>query len=93
MNKGGLHNLDPSKFKFGGMGKKMFRNMMKKKGVSSLEELRQMCIDLDVHFLACGMSMDVMEIKREDLIDEVEEIVGVARAIKDANESSIQMFI
>jgi len=93
MNRGGLGRLNPSKFSFGGMGKKIFRNMMAKKGVSSLEELLQTCIDLDVHLLACKMSMDVMEITREDLIDEVEDVVGVAKAIKEANESSIQYFI
>lgn len=93
MNRGGLERLNPSKFSFGGMGRKMFRKMMAKKGVSSLEELRQTCIDLDVHLLACKMSMDVMEITREDLIDEVEDVVGVAKAIKEASESSIQYFI
>lgn len=93
MNRGGLGRLNPSKFSFGGMGRKMFRKMMANKGVSSLEELLQACIDLDVHFLACKMSMDVMEITREDLIDEVEDVVGVARAIKDASEASIQYFI
>jgi peroxiredoxin family protein len=93
LNRGGLNRLNPSKFSFGGMGRKMFRNMMAKKNVSSLEELRQTCIDLDVHMLACGMSMDVMEITKEDLIDEVEDVVGAARAIKDAAEASIQYFI
>ena len=93
MNRGGLDRLNPSKFSFGGIGKKIFRKMMKDKNVASLEDLRQACIDMDVHFLACGMSMDVMEITREDLIDEVEDVVGVAKAIKDASESSIQYFI
>ena len=93
MNRGGLERLNPSQFSFGGMGRKMFGKMMSKKGVASLGELRQACIDLDVHFLACKMSMDVMEITREDLIDEVEDVVGVAKAIKDASESSINYFI
>lgn len=93
LNRGGLERLGPSKFNFGGMGRGMFKKMMAAKGVASLEELRQACIDLGVHFLACKMSMDVMEIIREDLIPEVEEVVGVARAIKDANESSINYFI
>ncbi len=93
MNRGGLDRLNPSKFSFGGMGRKMFKKMMSKKGVASLEELRQTCIDLDVQLLACGMSMDVMEITREDLIDEVADVVGVARAIKDASEASVQYFI
>jgi peroxiredoxin family protein len=71
----------------------MFKKMMNDKGVASLDELREMAVDLGVHLLACKMSMDVMEIGREDLIDEVEDVVGVARMIKDAAESKTQMFI
>jgi peroxiredoxin family protein len=93
MNRGGLKRLGPSKFNFGGMGRWMFKKMMNDKGVASLDELREMAVDLGVHLLACKMSMDVREIGREDLIDEVEDVVGVARMIKDAAESKTQMFI
>ena len=93
MNRGGLGRLGPSKFNFGGAGRWMFKKMMADKGVTHLEELRQTMIDLDVHFLACKMSMDVMEISREDLIDEVEDVVGVAKMVKEAAGSAIQLFI
>jgi len=93
LNRGGLGRLGPSKFNFGGAGRLMFRKMMDDKGVTSLEDLRQTMIDLDVHLLACKMSMDVMEISREDLIDEVEDVVGVAKMIKEASGSAIQLFI
>ena len=93
MNRGGINVIGPSRFNFGGIGRWMFKKMMRDKGVASLEELRQMAIDLDVHLLGCGMSMDVMEISREDLIDEVEDIVGVGTMIKAASESKIQLFI
>lgn len=93
MNRGGLDRLGPSKFNMGGIGRKMFKKMMDAKNVAPLSELRQACIDLGVHFLACKMSMDVMEIKREDLIDEVENVVGAATAVKKASVSSIQYFI
>jgi peroxiredoxin family protein len=93
MNRGGLHRLGPSKFNFGGMGRWMFKKMMAAKRVAPLEELRQACIDLGVHFLACKTSMDVMEVRREDLIDEVEAVVGAAKVIKDASESAINYFI
>jgi peroxiredoxin family protein len=43
--------------------------------------------------MACKMSMDVMEITRQDLIDEVEGVVGVAKMVKEASESKIQLFI
>lgn len=93
LNRGGLQRLNPSKFSFGGMGRWMFKKMMASKGVTSLQELRQACIDLGVHFLACKMSMDVMEIRREDLIPEVEDVVGAATATKNAAASSVQYFI
>jgi peroxiredoxin family protein len=93
LNRGGIGRLPPSKFNFGGMGRWMFKKMMSDKGVASLEELRELSIDLGVHILACTTSMDVMEIDREDLIDEVEDVAGVAKMIKEAAESKIQLFI
>ena len=93
MNRGGLDVIGPSKFNFGGIGRWMFKKMMINKNVALLPELRQTCLDLGVHFLACKTSMDVMEIKREDLIDEVEDVVGAAKFIKDASKSQIQLFI
>jgi peroxiredoxin family protein len=93
MNRGGIEQLDPCRFSFGGIGRRIFRKMMRDKNVASLPELRQTAIDLGVRFYACKTSMEVMEIKREDLIDEVEAIAGVATMIKDAAESKIQMFV
>ncbi len=93
LNRGGLGRLNPSKFSFGGMGRWMFKKMMTAKKVAGLDELRQACIDLGVHFLACKTSMDVMEIRREDLIPEVEDVVGAATAIKNSAASSVQYFI
>ena len=90
MNRGGINRLGPSKFNMGGLGRWMFKKMMAAKGVTPLEELRQTALDLGVHLLACSMSMGVMEIAREDLIDEVEELVGVATFIKRAAGASIQ---
>jgi peroxiredoxin family protein len=93
MNRGGINRLNPSRFSFGGIGRVLFSKMMRDKNVASLEELRQTAIDLDVHLLACKMSMDVLEITRDDLIPEVEDIVGVATFVKEAAKSKIQLFI
>jgi peroxiredoxin family protein len=93
MNRGGIDRLGPSKLNFGGMGRWMFKKMMKDQNVTSLPELRQMAIDLDVKFLACLMSMDVMEISKDDLIDEVEDVVGAATFILEAQGSDINLFI
>ena len=93
MNRGGINRLNPSRFSFGGIGRVLFSKMMRDKNVASLEELRQTALDLDVHLLACKMSMDVLEITRDDLIPEVEDIVGVATFVKEAAKSKIQLFI
>jgi peroxiredoxin family protein len=93
MNRGGINRIGPSKFNFGGMGRWMFKKMMADKGVTPLDELLATAVDLGVHLLACNMSMGVMEIDREDLIDEVEDVVGVAKFVKEAANSSMQLFI
>lgn len=93
MNRGGIDRLNPSRFSFGGVGRALFGKMMNDKNVASLEELRQMLIDLDVHMIACKMSMDVLEITRDDLIPEVESVAGVAAFVKEAAGSQIQLFI
>lgn len=93
MNRGGIDRLNPSRFSFGGVGRALFGKMMNDKNVASLEELRQMLIDLDVHMIACKMSMDVLEITRDDLIPEVEGVAGVAAFVKEAAGSQIQLFI
>jgi peroxiredoxin family protein len=93
MNRGGIDRIGPSRLNFGGMGRWMFKKMMKQKNAASLSELRQMLIDLDVKLLACQMSMDVMEITAEDLIDEAVAGIGAATYVAEAQESDITLFI
>jgi peroxiredoxin family protein len=93
MNRGGINRLNPSRYSFGGIGRILFKKMMRDKKVASLEELRQTAIDLGVHLVACKMSMDVLEITREDLIPEVESLAGAATMVKEAAGSQIQLFI
>jgi peroxiredoxin family protein len=90
---GHVDSVGPSRLNFGGLGRWMFKRMMKGKGVASLREMRQMAIDLDVKLLACQMSMDVMEITREDLIDEVADVVGAATYILEAQQADITLFV
>lgn len=93
MNRGGIDRLGPSKFNFFGLGRWMFKKMMKDQNVTTLPEMLQMAIDLDVKMLACLMSMDVMEISRDDLIDEVDDVVGAATMLAEAQQSQVQYFI
>jgi peroxiredoxin family protein len=86
MNRGGIDRIGPSRFNFGGLGRWMFKKMMKDQKVVTLPELRQTAIDLGVELLACDMSMEVMGISREDLIDEVADVVGAATYCNSALE-------
>ena len=92
MNRGGIDRIGPSKFNFGGIGRWMFKKMMRDKGITSLSELQQQCIDLDVKFLACLTSMDVMEITLDDMIPGV-EIAGAATMLGEAQQAQVQLFI
>jgi peroxiredoxin family protein len=71
----------------------MFKKMMADQNVATLPDMLQMAIALDVRLLACLMSMDVMEISRDDLIDEVDDVVGAATFIAEAQNSEINLFI
>ena len=93
MNRGGINRIGPSRLNMGGMGRWMFKKMMADKGVTPLQDLLQVAIDLDVRLIPCQMSMDVMEITREDLIPEVEDSAGVATFIAEAGDAEINLFI
>ncbi len=93
MNRGGLNAIGPSRLNMGGMGRWMFKFMMKQKGVTQLPELREAAIALGVQLLPCQMSMDVMEISCDHLIPEATEPVGVATMLEHAQQSGIQFFI
>ena len=81
-----------SKMNMMGMGARMMRYLMNKKGVDSLESLRQQAIDNGVEFIACQMSMDVMGVKREELLDNV-IVGGVASYMERADQANMNLFI
>ena len=93
MNRGGINRIGPSRFNFWGIGRWMFNQMMKAHKITPLEELRKVAIELGVKLIPCQMSMEVMEIKREDLIDEVGEPCGVATMLELAYRSKATLFI
>jgi len=92
MNRGGIDRLGPSRLNFGGMGRWMFKKMMKSHKVTPLPEMLRQAQELGVKLTACEMTMNVMEIRKEDLIDGV-QIGGVASFIADASESKFSLFI
>jgi peroxiredoxin family protein len=93
MNRGGLDAIGPSRLNMGGLGRWMFKKMMKQKGVASLPELYQMAVDLDVKMIPCQMSMEVMEFDPQHFQDNVSGPVGVAAFLEEATESKVTLFI
>lgn len=89
---GDSRKLKLSKMNMAGIGSKMMRHIMKKKNVESLESLRDMAIANGVEFIACQMSMDVMGVDKEELLDNV-TIGGVATYMNRAEDSSLNLFI
>ena len=88
----GTKKLGLSRMNMGGAGSKMIRGIMKKKGILSLEELIDSARAHGVRLVACQMSMDIMGIHQEELIDGV-ELGGVATFIGSGEQSDISLFI
>lgn len=88
----GSKKLKLSKMHMAGAGSKMIREVMKRKNVSSLEELIQSAMNNGVRVVACQMSMDIMGIRAEELLDGV-ELGGVATFLGSAETSDTNLFI
>ena len=84
--------LKLSKMNMFGIGAKMMRYIMKAKGIDSLESLRTQALAQGVEFIACQMSMDVMGVKQEELLDEC-TIGGVASYMERAENANVNLFI
>lgn len=84
--------LQLSKMSMLGIGDRMMRHIMKRKGIDSLESLRRQALDSGVEFIACQMSMDVMGVKREELLDEV-TVGGVATYMERAERANVNLFV
>ncbi len=81
-----------SQMHMAGMGTAMIKGIMKQKNVDSLPQMLQTAMDNGVRIQACQMSMDLMGIKREELLDGI-EIVGVATMLAASDESNGVIFI
>ena len=84
--------LKLSQMNMGGLGRRMMRFLMKRKGVDSLESLRSQALAQGVEFIACQMSMDMMGIRKEELLDEV-TVGGVATYMERADKANVNLFI
>ena len=88
----GADKLELSKLNMLGMGTAMMKHVMREKNVMSLPKLIESARQLNVKFVACQMSMDVMGLKKEELLDGV-SLAGVATALAMASESKTSFFI
>lgn len=82
-----------SKMNMGGLGTWMMKKRMKQKKVQSLDEMIKDAKDLDVRFLVCDMSMDIMGLQKSEFRDEIDEIVGVGTYIKACKGADMTLFI
>lgn len=84
--------LHLSQMSFMGMGDRLMRHVMRKKGISQLEELRQQAMDAGVEFIACQMTMDMMGIDRGELLDGI-TVGGVATYMQRAEQANVNLFV
>lgn len=89
---GGLKNTPTSRFNFLGLGPKIFRHLMRKNNVATLEELVEAAKLLGIHLYACEMAMHVLGLEKSDFIHEVEDVLGVATFL-DLSKDGRTLFI
>jgi peroxiredoxin family protein len=75
-----------------GMMTAMMKQKMKAKGVASIEELRDLCVEADVKLIACQMTVDLFDMNRSDFVDGI-EYAGAAAFFEFAGESDICLYI
>ncbi len=93
VNAPGMSRLKMSKLNFAGAGPKMLRSLARGHKVASPADLLQVCRDLDVRLWPCQMTMDLLGLRRSDLVEGVGEPVGAASALSEMQRSSINLFI
>ncbi|GEN44690.1 DsrE/DsrF/DrsH-like family protein [Alkalibacillus haloalkaliphilus] len=88
----GAENLPLSKMQYAGMGPKMIKNVMKKHNAMPLDDLISMAQEQEITLLACTMTMDLLGLKEEELLDDI-EYGGVAAYIAEGEDGAINLFI
>ena len=78
---------------FEGMATQMMRKTMDKKGIARIEELRDLCIEAEVKLVACQMTVDLFDYRKEDFVAEIEEWVGAASFLPRALTADVNLFV
>ncbi|HOV62747.1 MAG TPA: DsrE/DsrF/DrsH-like family protein [Spirochaetia bacterium] len=90
----GRNKIKLSRMNMAGAGTAMIKNLMKKKNVASLDQLYEAAAAMNIKIYICQMSMDLLGMKMEEMIDYPGlEVVGVATFLDHAKESAVQLFI
>jgi len=93
MNRPGMSHMKLSKLNMGGAGAWMMQKVARDKKVAHPNELVEMCRELGVRLWPCEMTMDLMGLKQEQLIEGVGEPVGAATALSEMSKSKVNLFI
>ena len=93
MNPGSAQKAKLSHYQFLGAGPAMFKKLADNNNVAKPDELIALAQDLGVRLIPCQMTMDLLGLKREDLLDGLEEPIGAATAIREMREAAIPLFI
>ncbi|MGP4108717.1 DsrE/DsrF/DrsH-like family protein [Virgibacillus sp. L01] len=88
----GVDKMGLSKMNYLGMGQKMIKNVMKKHNAMPLPQLVVMAQEQDVNLIACTMTMDLLGLQKDELLDEI-EYGGVAAYIGEAEDGNVSLFI
>jgi peroxiredoxin family protein len=92
MNRGGTEHLKLGKMNFAGMGPAMMKKLAEENHVASPTELLEVARDLGVHMVPCQMTMDLLGLSRQDLIDGLDEPAGATTALLQAQDA-VTLFI
>ncbi len=93
MNAGSADKAKLSRYHFGGVGPAMFKKLAQDKNVPEPQELIATAQELGVRLIPCQMTMDLLGLKREDLLDGLEEPIGAATAIAEMRDAAVSLFI
>jgi peroxiredoxin family protein len=93
MNPGSAQKAKLSRYHFAGAGPAMFKKLAQDHHVATPDELIALANDLGVRLIPCQMTMDLLGLKREDLIDGLEEPIGAATALAEMREAAVSLFI
>lgn len=92
-NRGTTEHLHLSKMNFGGLGAKMMKDLADENKVASVQELLELAQGMGVKLWPCQMTMDMMGLRREDLLDGLDEPAGAGSAISLMKKATISLFI